>query len=346
MLTLLTKVRNKLAYEWYRRIRARNDFNRSYEAFLATDRTPAAGHAALVTLYCASNGRFNDQEQRRIAALHPPQQPPLPLQGIPGTFGQTELKDVQTLLARDGYASLNRRLPKEMVERLREYAMHTKARVPPAYDTKILYDPAHPRAELYRFDLDDLVNNTDIQALIMDPVLINIARNYLGSEPIFDFPAMWWSTTFLKEASAEAAQLYHFDLDRIKWLKLFVYLTDVTPDTGPHYYIRGTHRAGAKPRHLLRRGYVRIPDGDVVQYYPASDIVEVTGEAGSMFFGDTKCWHKGAPLKMGRRLVLELQYTSSLFGIQNPPLKVLNASDAFKTFCKEQGAYASAMTFI
>jgi|SRR3989344_5208985 len=321
MSNLLAKIKHKLAYEWYRRVRAKKDFKKGYAAFLKTGITPLSGYTALVNLYRTTNGTFNEIEQRKIAIENPPAPVTGPLKGILGTFDSAKFERTNATLNAEGYVQFDVKLPAHLVSRLYDYALHTKALVPPAYDSKVLYDPPDPVAEIYRFDTADLMQNEDIQSLVMDPVLVHIARNYLGSEPIFDFPAMWWSTTFLKEASAEAAQLYHFDLDRIKWLKFFIYLTDVTPLNGPHYYIRGTHLPGAKPKELLKRGYARIPDADVQKFYKKEDFVEICGEAGALFAGDTKCWHKGSALKRGHRLVLELQYTSSLFGVNIPRLQ-------------------------
>ena len=189
------------------------------------------------------------------------------------------------------------------------------------------------------------MNDSDIQEQIMDPVLINIARKYLECEPIFDFPAMWWSTSFLKEASGEAAQIYHFDLDRLKWLKIFIYLTDVDETTGPHRLIKGSHLPGAKPMTLLKRGYARIPDEDLAKYHKQEDFVVIHGEAGSVFAEDTKCWHKGTPLKKGHRLVLEFEYTSSMFGSNYPKFEMRNTSEKFKQFCKNNPIYASNIKF-
>ena len=49
-----------------------------------------------------------------------------------------------------------------------------------------------------------------------------------------------------KKADSEAAQMFHFDLDRIKWLKFFIYLTDVKINSGPHVYVSGTHKPFSK----------------------------------------------------------------------------------------------------
>ena len=217
--------------------------------------------------------------------------------------------------------------------------------VPPTYDKPVLYDPEKPTAEIYRFDRQDLVNDPEIQKLMMDPVLINVARNYLGSEPIFDFPALWWTSAFNKAASHEAAQLYHFDLDRVKWLKIFFYINGVSPDNGPHCYIKGSHRAGNKPAELLKRGYARIPDSDLKKFYKEEDFIELSAEAGAVFAGDTKCWHKGKPLKKGHRLAMEFEYTSSMFVSNYPKLIVQQCSDEFRAFCKANQTYASNIHF-
>jgi hypothetical protein len=239
----------------------------------------------------------------------------------------------------------DKKISKELCSRLVDFALKTPATIPPGYDKKILYEPGNAQAEIYRFDIQDLANNTDIQSLITDPALVNIARNYLGCEPIFDFPAMWWSTSFQKEASSEAAQLYHFDLDRIKWLKIFFYLNNVSLENGPHCYVEGTHKPGNKPEELLKRGYVRIKDEEIRSHYPEMDIKVVCGEAGSVFAGDTKCWHKGMNLKSGHRLVLEFEYTSSLFGANYPKMEIHNYSKEFKEYCLSNKVFASNIAF-
>ena len=85
----------------------------------------------------------------------------------------------------------------------------------------------------------------------------------------------------------------------------------------------------------------RIKDDELQPYYKPGDVKIVYGEAGAIFAGDTKCWHKGIPLKQGHRLVLEFEYTSSLFGVNNPKLEVSNASNEFKSFCISNKIFAS-----
>ena len=316
-------------------------FRQGYEVFLKTGQTPLDANMANINLYCSTNGVFNEAFNDSLKLTNPPQIIEGSLEGVAGVFTKNDFSIVNAEMNEKGYVHFDKKLSQETCQSIYNYALQTAALIPPAYDKKIMYHPEAPLAEIYRFDVQDLVNNKDIQQLMMDPVLLNFARNYLGCEPIFDFPAMWWSTAFQKEASSEAAQLYHFDMDRVKWLKVFFYINDVTIDNGPHCYIEGSHKPGAKPAHLLERGYARIPDADVEPYYLPDAVKVICGEAGSMFIGDTKCWHKGTPLKKGHRLVLELEYTSSLFVANLPKMIIHNASDAFKEFCNTHQTFAS-----
>jgi hypothetical protein len=120
---------------------------------------------------------------------------------------------------------------------------------------------------------------------------------------------MWWSAALGRGASSAAAQQFHFDLDRLRFVKLFVYLSDVDERTGPHVYVRGSHRL--KPAHLRRDG--RHADEVVEQAYPGR-AEPITGDRGSMFLADTLGLHKGLELVDGHRLVFQLEWATSLFG--------------------------------
>ncbi len=332
--------------KFYQNLKLSSDkkiFLDGYNTFLQTGKTPEQAYMAIIKMYCGTNGEFTETFANKLKLKNPAKVINEPLTGIIGNFLQTDFKKVNTELNEKGYSHFEKKLSKELCNSLYQFASITPARIPPAYNEKIIYQPDKPQAEIYRFDIKDLVNNSDIQQLMMDPVLLNIARNYLGCEPIFDFPAMWWSTAFQKEASSEAAQLYHFDMDRVKWLKLFFYINDVTMENGPHCYIQGSHLPDSKPMEMLQRGYVRIKDEELHPYYKAEDIKVVTGEAGDVFAGDTKCWHKGIPLNKGHRLVLEFEYTSSMFGVNSAKLEIENASDEFKAFCKANKVFAQNM---
>jgi hypothetical protein len=321
--------------------RAEESISVEYKNFLETGKTSPEAFNLLIDLYSSTNGKFNEVFHNRIKSKNIPKMISGNLEGIPGSFSPERFKNVNSELNENGYIRFDKRIEREVCEKIQNFALKTPAALPPNYDRKMLYDPERPQAEWYQFDRQEVANNLEIQQLMMDPVLLNVARNYLGCEPIFDFPALWWSTAFRKEASHEAAQLYHFDLDRIKWLKIFFYINDVNSDNGPHCYVRASHKPGNKPEELLKRGYARIPDSDLKMYYKEQDFVELCDSAGAIFAGDTKCWHKGKNLRKGHRLVLEFEYTGCMFGANYPKLEISNYSPEFKKFCTDNKVYSS-----
>jgi hypothetical protein len=125
-----------------------------------------------------------------------------------------------------------------------------------------------PRGVRYDLPMGEVIASPEVQALLCDWSILSVAQSYLRARPIADVMAFWWTTAFNAQPSPAAAQYFHFDMDRIKWLKFFIYLTDVGPDAGPHAFIAGSHRTGGTPQSLLDRGYVRLPDGDVRACFP------------------------------------------------------------------------------
>ena len=111
-------------------------------------------------------------------------------------------------------------------------------------------------------------------------------------------------------------------MDRFKWLKVFIYITDVGPDNGPHSYVRGSHRTGAIPSDILRRGYVRLTDEEVSTVYPKDDILVFDAPRGTIIIEDTRGLHKGVHVREGARLILQLQFSNTLFGANYPAARI------------------------
>ncbi len=150
----------------------------------------------------------------------------------------------------------------------------------------------------------------EVQEFATDPAMAFIAQRYLGRPVLMDEVAFWWTTTRRSEDANLNAQLFHQDRDRLSFLKFFIYLTDVTVDTGPHVYIRGSHRR--IPWSL--RGDGRKTDEAVRTAGLWSDVTELTGPAGTIMAVDTIGLHKGKTPIGGDRLALENEFSTSLFG--------------------------------
>jgi ectoine hydroxylase-related dioxygenase (phytanoyl-CoA dioxygenase family) len=131
---------------------------------------------------------------------------------------------------------------------------------------------------------------------------------------VLDIVDMWWHTAFSRDPDKSAAQYYHFDMDRVKWLKFFFCITDVTPETGPHCFVAGSHRRGATPNALLKQGYARLSDGDVRSHFSDDKFVEFVAPRGTIIAEDTRGLHKGKHVVHGDRLMFEIEFANSLFG--------------------------------
>ncbi len=148
------------------------------------------------------------------------------------------------------------------------------------------YRRGAPQAVRYDFDTRDLLDNRDIQKLLSDLSFAAVAQDYFGCRPVVDVLGMWWHTDFSDKPDSEAAQYYHFDMDRPKWLKFFIYLTDVESTSGPQ----------------------------VSREFSGKDIIEFTAPRGTILGEDTRGLHKGKHVQKGDRLMLQIQFSNSLFG--------------------------------
>lgn len=292
--------------------------------YLRSGLTSYRGHMALVQLFCFSGGVSNDIASRMIARRNRPIDIPSP-NGLLGDMrGETLRRNVDTL-REEGYVVFPSALSPQACEHLMNFALTTdtlRRRMDhEAQADKInaaRFDPANPQAVRYDYKPVDLLGDPDVQALLADPSLLALSQAYLGSRPRADVLSMWWHTPFHDRPDAEAAQYFHFDMDRVKWLKIFVYLTDVGPEDGPHTFIAGSHRTGAIPWTMRKRGYVRLQDEEVMECFGPERHIEFAAPRGTIIVEDTRGLHKGKHVSGSSRLVLQLQFSNTLFGADYP----------------------------
>ncbi len=281
-----------------------------------TGTSPDSAYQSMINLHCRTQGYSNDILAWLVSMKHRPVAFPN-ADGVLGNLTRADLAGITNEIQQNGYYIFPHLLSADVCARLVEFALTAECTPSPQaapVGLPNIYHRDQPVADIYKFDEQTLLDHPDVQKLISDHSILSLAQSYLASPPILDIVTMWWSTAFSREASVDAAQLYHFDMDRIRWLKIFFYLTDVTPTNGPHCYVAKSHKRKGQPLSLLKRGYARIPDEDIARYYQAGDIKEITGPRGTMFVADTRGFHKGMPISNGDRLLLQFEFTSSLFG--------------------------------
>ena len=291
-------------------------FLAAFAGYKLTGRTFELGYRAMRRLHGASDGRFNDRCLSIAQMLRPSRVPRNP-SGFLGAWAPGDVDRVVAELDRDGIALLDRMLPASTCEVLEAFARATPA-LPLGRQAKEQYDEQRASALRYDFDEADLLRSADVCRICFDGTLASLAAGYFRCRPIYDFVTMWWTTPSGPKDYSAAAQKFHFDMDRLFFLKFFIYLSDVTPDTGPHVFVAGSHRR--KPA-LLRQDR-RFDDAEVAAQYPAAAIRTVCGRRGTIFAADTRALHKGQPVVRGERLVLQVEFAISKFGQNYPSTEV------------------------
>lgn len=236
-------------------------------------------------------------------------------------FPDTNIDEMVENLNKDGVA-FGLKLPEEIVDAIKEYADRSRCyadRNPAAgfrLESRVQAEEALGKKILVAQYFNTTSGCDEINRLARDPVLNQIARNYLKSTPTFVGSNLWW--TFPVNASSEDrsrhAHLFHRDVDDFKFFKFFFYLTDVEPGDGGHVCVIGSQ--GKPPaKHFLDRWNVRrYSDQEIEQRYSPDQIREITGLAGEGFAEDTWCIHKGQTPVKRPRLLLQIQFALFDYG--------------------------------
>jgi hypothetical protein len=146
----------------------------------------------------------------------------------------------------------------------------------------------------------------DVRALVRCAATVDVARSYLRAEPeLLECNLVVAHAENPNIAPKMGSQRqFHFDCAGWDSLSLFIYLTDVSQDSGAHEVVVGTHRT-RKAWDAVR---VAIPDNEIKERFPDS-IRTITGPAGTMFFEDTSAFHR-RKVHTRRRVMLNVLYAS------------------------------------
>jgi len=239
--------------------------------------------------------------------------------GLLAKLSNPELEAAEYQLKKEGFVVFENILTPELCEDFIKMSLKTPGitRVMDGEkgERKSMYfDRGNPQSVRFDYSASDLVSHEIVQKLISDESIFDFAQRYLGAAPILDLVAMWWHTTFSDLADKQAAQWFHFDMERVKWIKFFFYITDVDENSGPHTFVPKTHSKFGIPSRLRRRGYVRLADSEVEEYFPVTEWKEFVGKRGTLIVEDTRGLHKGKHCKSGDRLLFQLEFTTSKFG--------------------------------
>jgi hypothetical protein len=214
--------------------------------------------------------------------------------------------DKRRLLAENGIAHLGQLLTADQVADVRAYLEQklVSDAYQPQFDAFEPLSPARPHSTHIAFhEPVDVVAAPHLLALANRPELLAIAEDFLGCRPTIGYLASWWS--YATDEPALAAEKFHRDVDDWRFLKLFVYLSDVGETQGPHIYVQAS--AGSERLLEIRR----FEDAEVAATFGNNAILVNTGRAGEGFVENTYGIHKGQPVEQGYRVLFQTVYTMS-----------------------------------
>jgi hypothetical protein len=269
-------------------------------------------------LHCRTNGRSTEVLRRVMRQLKPPPAVIPAFNSVLGSFDAAKLNDISEQIRRDGYYVFPTLVPEAICQEIIEKARKTEGWTRwhgKGYETVPIFDPTHPITPRYVMPEAKIWQLLAYQRLVADPLFVNLSQSYFRGVSVLKDISLWWSPVTGSAPDEDAAQLFHFDYEPIPiWLKFFIYLTDVKPDTGPHVFVKGSHRLmHEKARALIRRGYVRISDEEIASTFGKENLVELTGRAGTVFVADTMGFHKGKLPETGDRVIAQIEYAMPLF---------------------------------
>ncbi len=223
-------------------------------------------------------------------------------------------------LTNQGYSVLDFKLDTDKVDAIVEYSRQIKCYDDYQSDTTWI-DPENAPIETHvaNYRREDLITFKPVMDIANDPGVLQIVQDFLGAKPTISNINMWWS--FGGRKQAEHAQLFHRDLDDWRFCKLFIYLTDVNENSGPHIYVRNTSQSPSF------RKIRRYSDEEIEAKFGKENIMKFVDRRGAAFLVDTYGFHKGLLPNTDNRLLLQIQY--SLFPIRIEKYRPIQLNNEF-----------------
>ncbi|SDL80862.1 hypothetical protein SAMN04488034_11310 [Salinimicrobium catena] len=243
--------------------------------------------------------------------------------GLSKFVDQNNESEFTNILSKDGYVELDHLLDPKDLKEIKDYS--SKLPLFDPFDRKLghfEFSTIPNKTHVANFSRQDLIKCTEIMNIANDPGILRIVQDFLGCTPTISNVNMWWSKAGKEQA--KDAQLFHRDVDDLKFCKLFIYLTDVGTNDGPHTYVKGS--SSTNKLTTIRR----YQDSEVIEQFGEDNIISFTRPKGSCFLVDTYGFHKGTLPIENDRLLLQIQYSINPVGIENyKPVKISNNYNSY-----------------
>ena len=208
-----------------------------------------------------------------------------------------------------------------------------------------------------QYDADAIAQAPYLRDLPLNPAILPVVSKYLGVPPTIPYLASWWSLR--ERGKARDAQLFHIDFHDFKWVKLFVYLTDVDASAGPHVMVRGSHNRVERQKRFdalkeqdtaennafleTFRHANRFEDRHVEALFGTENLISIDGRAGDAFLVNTAAIHKSLLPKNMDRLVFQVLY--SLLPTIKDKVSAVTVPGAYRRYRDSAGDKAVSEAF-
>ena len=161
------------------------------------------------------------------------------------------------------------------------------------------------------YDEDKTISFGDkINELVVNDFFYDLAVKHLGTHPRITNIDYWLNIP--KQDAPKSSQKWHRDYEDLKLLKVFLYLGDVTSESGPLSYVESSQYDG-KFGELFPRKFpngVVVDDKDINAYFTNNEQKTFTLKNGTLVFADTSGLHKGGHCISDERFLYTFTYTS------------------------------------
>ena len=289
-------------------------YRRAYRKYVSTGNIPSSAEGLLHYSTWKSSGIFPRQYSLKFAK---PDFDNLIAPSKNRYFNALDPKLAASEVEKNGFYLVPKLLPDQIVNTLLAHLEDGPTHPRGMEVSDFSPGKPNPSSPSWWMRTDQIIKSQEVQELLLEDNLIRTAALYLKSRPRIMSLAMWKSYSGFG-TDANASQKYHFDNDRANFLKLFIYLTDVTEQNGPHTYVKGSHNQ--KPKKLLHGE--KLEDFEIERHYRGNVETVITGLKGQAFFADTAAFHKGTKVIAGTRAIFQINYATDNFGAINKDVAV------------------------
>jgi hypothetical protein len=201
-------------------------------------------------------------------------------------------------LLRHGLVELPDRFPIDAVDKMTAYLREKDVLLPSGQ--RVDADEVPSGTPFVNYPLSTVVNCPHVIEIANDPKILSIACDYLGCRPTISSMGIRWS---FPNSEAATVQGWHRDNDDWKYVKFFMYLTDVDEGSGPHVFVIRSHKGSIPIRGM------RYTEDYITKLCGKFSRRRITGKRGTMFMADTSGIHKGEVPTNRPRLMLEVGYS-------------------------------------